>query len=73
MVNPNPPPYRGRLAPSPTGLLHLGHARTFWIAAQRAAERHGELLLRNDDLDADRCRPEFVQAFQDDRRIAAIL
>ena len=66
MVNPNPPLYRGRLAPSPTGFLHLGHARTFWIAAQRAAERQGELLLRNDDLDADRCRSEFVQAFQED-------
>ncbi|HZZ58004.1 MAG TPA: tRNA glutamyl-Q(34) synthetase GluQRS [Opitutaceae bacterium] len=56
--------YRGRLAPSPTGYLHLGHARTFWIAAQRAAG--GELFLRNDDLDRDRCRPEFVQAFRED-------
>ena len=35
--------YRGRLAPSPTGLLHIGHARTFWIAAQRAAERRGQI------------------------------
>jgi len=54
--------YRGRLAPSPTGLLHLGHARTFWTAAQRAAEHRGQLILRNEDLDAQRCRPEFVQA-----------
>ena len=60
------PPYRGRLAPSPTGLLHLGHARTFWIAAQRAASSGGELLLRNDDLDGDRCRPEFVDALRED-------
>jgi glutamyl/glutaminyl-tRNA synthetase len=60
--------YRGRLAPSPTGLLHLGHARTFWIAAQRAAERGGTLVLRNEDLDPQRCRTEFVAAMIDDLR-----
>ena len=58
--------YRGRLAPSPTGLLHLGHARTFWIAGQRAAERGGALILRNEDLDAQRCRAEFVEAMFED-------
>jgi glutamyl/glutaminyl-tRNA synthetase len=61
-------PYRGRLAPSPTGLLHLGHARTFWTAAQRAAEHSGQLIFRNEDLDSQRCRPEFVQAMLDDLR-----
>jgi glutamyl/glutaminyl-tRNA synthetase len=60
--------YRGRLAPSPTGWLHLGHARTFWIAAQRAAGRGGRLVLRNEDLDPERCRPEFVQAMIEDLR-----
>ncbi len=60
--------YRGRIAPSPTGLLHLGHARTFWIAAQRARESHGQLIFRNEDLDSQRCRPEFVQAMYDDLR-----
>ncbi len=65
---PSPSPYRGRLAPSPTGLLHLGHARTFWIAAQRARAAGGRLLLRNDDLDRARCRPEFVTAMQEDLR-----
>jgi glutamyl-tRNA synthetase len=59
---------RGRIAPSPTGLLHLGHARTFWTAAQRAAERNGVLIFRNEDLDSQRCRPEFVQAMYDDLR-----
>lgn len=59
-------PYRGRLAPSPTGLLHLGHARTFWIAAQRAAEHGGRLIFRDEDLDSQRCRPEFVQAMYED-------
>jgi glutamyl/glutaminyl-tRNA synthetase len=61
-------PYRGRLAPSPTGLLHLGHARTFWTAQLRARAAHGTLLLRNDDLDTARCRPEFVTAMLEDLR-----
>ena len=58
--------YRGRLAPSPTGLLHVGHARTFWIAAQRAMERQGTLVLRNEDLDPQRSRLEFVAAMIED-------
>ncbi len=60
--------YRGRLAPSPTGLLHLGHAHTFWTAAQRAAAHHGQLIFRNEDLDSQRCRPEFVKAMFEDLR-----
>jgi glutamyl-tRNA synthetase len=60
--------YRGRLAPSPTGFLHLGHARTFWTAQQRARLHGGELILRNDDLDRDRCKPEFVAAMFEDLR-----
>ena len=64
----NPRIYRGRLAPSPTGLLHLGHAGTFWVAARRAVERGGTLVLRNEDLDSQRCRPEFVQAMIEDMR-----
>jgi glutamyl-tRNA synthetase len=63
-----PLPYRGRLAPSPTGWLHLGHARTFWIAQQRAQARRGTLILRNEDLDADRCRPEFATAMIEDMK-----
>jgi glutamyl-tRNA synthetase len=62
------PPYIGRMAPSPTGYLHLGHARTFWIAAERARAAGGQLRLRNDDLDAARCRPEYVTAMQEDLR-----
>jgi len=60
--------YRGRLAPSPTGYLHLGHARTFWIAQQRAQAAGGTLILRNDDLDGARCRPEYVAAMFEDLR-----
>ena len=60
--------YRGRLAPSPTGYLHLGHARTFWIAAERARLAHGTLILRNDDLDSTRFRLDFVDAMLTDLR-----
>jgi glutamyl-tRNA synthetase len=58
--------YRGRLAPSPTGYLHLGHARTFWVAWQRARATHGKLIFRNEDLDYQRCKPEFVKAMYED-------
>jgi glutamyl-tRNA synthetase len=59
-------PYRGRIAPSPTGHLHVGHAMTFWRAQQRARKHHGQLILRIEDLDRDRCRPEFTTAFEHD-------
>jgi glutamyl-tRNA synthetase len=64
----DPTTYRGRLAPSPTGHLHLGHARTFWIAASRALEAGGKLILRNEDLDAARFRMDFVGAMIEDLR-----
>lgn len=60
--------YRGRLAPSPTGFLHLGHARTFWTAQERARSAGGTLVLRNEDLDRARCRPEYVEAMVEDLR-----
>src|SRR5881628_3537118 len=60
--------YRGRLAPSPTGYLHLGHARTFWIAQQRTLQQNGALILRNEDLDPARCKPQFVSAMLEDLR-----
>jgi glutamyl/glutaminyl-tRNA synthetase len=60
--------YRGRLAPSPTGLLHLGHARTFWTAHQRALQSNGVLVMRNEDLDPHRSKPEFAAAMLEDLR-----
>jgi glutamyl/glutaminyl-tRNA synthetase len=60
--------YRGRLAPSPTGFLHLGHARTFWIAQQRALAARGTLILRDEDLDPERSQPHFRQAMMEDLR-----
>jgi glutamyl/glutaminyl-tRNA synthetase len=62
------PKYRGRLAPSPTGYLHVGHARTFWIAQVRARREGGSLILRSDDLDASRFRMDFAQAMIEDLR-----
>lgn len=60
------PAYIGRLAPSPTGLLHLGHARTFWIAHERARQQNGKLWLRDEDLDTQRARPDFAAAMRED-------
>ena len=60
--------YVGRLAPSPTGLLHLGHARTFWIAAQRSRAAAGVLWLRDEDLDPQRSRADFTRAMREDLR-----
>ena len=61
-------PYRGRLAPSPTGMLHVGHARTFWTAYQRARDANGTLVMRMDDLDPDRSRSEYAEAALEDLR-----
>ena len=41
--------YHGRIAPSPTGYLHLGHARTFWTAYERTRAAGGTLVFRNED------------------------
>jgi glutamyl/glutaminyl-tRNA synthetase len=59
-------PYRGRLAPSPTGLLHIGHACTFWNAFQRAVTRLGTLVFRSEDLDPQRSKAEFARAMIED-------
>lgn len=65
---PPKPSYRGRIAPSPTGYLHLGHARTFWTAQQRAQAQGGVLVLRNEDIDAARFKLDFLSAILEDLR-----
>jgi glutamyl-tRNA synthetase len=60
--------YRGRLAPTPTGHLHVGHARTFWTAFQRARAAGGTLVLRMEDLDPDRSRAAYADAAVEDLR-----
>lgn len=59
-------PYLGRIAPTPTGYLHLGHAATFRTAFERAREAGGQVILRIEDLDAHRCRTEYTQAAIED-------
>jgi glutamyl-tRNA synthetase len=52
--------YRGRIAPTPTGDMHAGHARTFVAAWRRARDAGGAVVLRVEDLDPLRCRPEWA-------------
>jgi glutamyl-tRNA synthetase len=56
------------VAPSPTGLLHLGHARTFWTAYERARDAGGTLILRDEDLDTQRARADYAAAMLEDLR-----
>lgn len=55
-----------RFAPSPTGLLHLGHAFSALVAFEAAKTAEGRLLLRIEDIDHARCKPEFEQAIYED-------
>ncbi len=55
-----------RFAPSPTGRLHLGHAHSALLGHRRAREAGGRFLLRIEDIDGTRCRPEFVEAIGED-------
>ena len=53
---------RGRYAPSPTGQLHLGNARTALLAYWHVRKQGGRFVMRVEDLDSQRSRPEFIQA-----------
>jgi glutamyl-Q tRNA(Asp) synthetase len=55
-----------RFAPSPTGHLHLGHAFSASLAHSRARATGGRFLLRLEDIDATRCRPEFAAGILSD-------
>lgn len=55
-----------RFAPSPTGFLHLGHAYAALFAWTPARQAGGRFLLRLEDIDPDRCRPEFARATCED-------
>lgn len=55
-----------RFAPSPTGLLHLGHAFSAWFSFQSAVQANGRFILRIEDIDFTRCRREFEAAILED-------
>lgn len=60
------PPPVFRFAPSPNGFLHLGHARSALLNFDLARQSGGRMLLRIEDIDITRCRPEYEQAIYDD-------
>ena len=60
--------YRGRIAPTPSGHLHLGHAATFWKAHERAVQARGVAILRIEDLDPNRCKSDYADAAIEDLR-----
>lgn len=60
------PPLVTRFAPSPTGLLHLGHAHSALLGWRLARAGGGRFLLRIEDIDGTRCREEFVTAIFED-------
>ncbi|MGA8653886.1 MAG: tRNA glutamyl-Q(34) synthetase GluQRS [Xanthobacteraceae bacterium] len=57
-----------RFAPSPNGYLHLGHAYSALLNDEMARQSNGRLLLRIEDIDAARCRPEYEAALDEDLR-----
>ena len=59
-------PYRTRFAPSPTGLLHVGNAYSALHCAHWAERHQAELLLRIEDIDHMRCKPEYATAIVED-------
>src|SRR5690348_9525227 len=57
-----------RFAPSPTGRLHLGHAFSAVLGHERARGSGGRFLVRMEDLDQSRSRPEFIEGIVEDLR-----
>ena len=58
----------GRFAPSPSGRMHLGNVFSAMLAWLSVRSRGGEMVLRIEDLDPDRCRPEYAETLKDDLR-----
>ena len=61
-------PIRGRFAPSPSGRMHLGNLFAALLAWLDVRSLGGEMLLRMEDLDPDRCKPQYTLQLADDLR-----
>jgi glutamyl-Q tRNA(Asp) synthetase len=68
VLGPDDGPTVTRFAPSPSGYLHLGHAYAALVAWETARAAHGRFLLRIEDIDPGRCRPEFERGIYEDLR-----
>jgi glutamyl-Q tRNA(Asp) synthetase len=68
LPEPGDPPPVTRFAPSPSGYLHLGHAYAALVAYEGAHAGGGRFLLRIEDIDRSRCRPEFEAGIYEDLR-----
>lgn len=68
LPEPGDPPPVTRFAPSPSGYLHLGHAYAGLVACECARAGGGRFLLRIEDIDVSRCRPEFEVGIYEDLR-----
>lgn len=64
--------YRGRIAPTPSGLLHIGHAQTFRVACERAKIFDGKIVLRIEDIDTARCKKEYIDSAIQDLKLVGI-
>ena len=62
----------GRFAPTPSGYLHLGNLFSSLLAWLSAKSQGGRIILRNEDLDPDRSRPEFVLQAQRDLELLGL-
>ncbi len=58
----------GRFAPSPSGRMHLGNVFSALLAWLSVRSQNGEMVLRIEDLDPDRCRPAYIETLKDDLR-----
>ncbi|MBO6103442.1 MAG: tRNA glutamyl-Q synthetase [Opitutales bacterium] len=69
---PQNAPYRGRIAPTPSGILHAGNIATFKTAFERARASGGSLVLRIEDIDFERSKPELVKRCYADLKSAGL-